>query len=344
MKNKYFLTILFLCASFALIAQTTVWKHEGDPADWQATPDSLYWTNGTPAATQKTVFNVPAMGDCEVTTDSAVCGQLVLGDNNPMGGALVIKDGGVLTSGVEGSTSWAGVGYNHSAHMVVETGGTFISNHRFHVGMVAAKADTCTALLEVSGTVDVRSNVFSIDHGGWTGASAICNVKAGGVINCPRFAIGPLGHMDVAGGLVIIKGVRDSLLNVYATPAEPGATPQLTAEEGFEPATITVYYNVHDTVTVISSSTSPEYVDPSLGINNKVVAKSNLGVYPNPATDVVQFKGIDRADVKVYSITGQLVLTRENVSELSVESLSPGLYFIEASAKGRKFVDKLLIK
>jgi len=471
MKNKYFLTFAFAFASVALIAQTTVWKHEGEPADWDATPDSLYWTNGNPVITQKTVFNVPTMGNCLVTTDSAVCGQLVLGDNNPMGGWLVIKSGGVLTSGAEGSTSWAGVSYNRSAFMKVEAGGTFICNHRFHVGMLAALSDTMSSILTVEGTVDVRSNVFSIDHNGWSGQKATCYLKQDAIIMCPRFAIGPNGLLDIDGGTLVIEGIRDSLMNAYVTEGK------ITAMGGLDVPTVALMDNGCDTFTVVTSSGSPAYtvpprettvVDvvvgsedhttletaviaaeladdlagcgpftvfaptdaafaalpdgvldglladptgalasvllyhvvagdvmsgdltngqeittleggiltvtlsegkvlindaevtaPDITTDNGVVhvidgvltyeglsvserTKETFSMYPNPATDLITLS--ERSDVKIYSITGQVVMSVQNVSQLNVETLKSGIYFVEANANGQKFVNKLLIQ
>jgi uncharacterized surface protein with fasciclin (FAS1) repeats len=476
MKNKYFLTMLFLCASIGLIAQTTVWKSEVEGNWVQPAPgDTAFWTNGTPTmfAGSKAVLNVPTMGDCHVVSDTASCKQLVAGDNSPMGGKLIIKDGGVLTVGVD-NDSWTGVAYNNSGWMVVEAGGTVISNQRMHVGMLAAKADTCVAILEIAGTVNVTKNIFSIDNNGWTGQPATVTVSEGGVLMAPNFRMGTNSKMDVAGGLVIIKGVRDSTLNAYKTDG------RLTGEGGFEPPTITVYPNAtspnyRDTVTVISTSTSPEYEEPprttvvdiivnspdhttletaviaaeladdlagdgpftvfaptdaafaalpdgvldklladptgalanvllyhvvnakamsgdltdgqviatlegtdvtvtladgkvlintaevtvadleadngvvhvinavltyeGLSVNEK--AKATFSIFPNPATDMINLS--ERADVKIYSITGQLVMSMQDVSQVNVETLKSGLYFVEATSNGQRFLDKLLV-
>jgi len=326
----------------------------------------------------------------------------------------------------------------------------------------------------VAGTVNVTSNVFSIDHNGWTGKTAEVWIKPGGVLMAPNFRMGTNAKMDVAGGLVIIKGVRDSILNAYKTDG------RLTGEEGFEPPTITVYPNAsfpnyRDTVTVISTSTSPEYEEPprttvvdiivnspdhttletaviaaeladdlsgdgpftvfaptdaafaalpdgvldalladptgalanvllyhvvgakamsgdltdqqliptlegtdvkvtladgkvlindaevtvadleadngvvhvinavltyeGLSVNEK--AKATFSIFPNPATDMINLS--ERADVKIYSITGQLVMSMQDVSQVNVETLKSGLYFVEATSNGQRFLDKLLV-
>ena len=139
--------------------------------------------------------------------------------------------------------------------------------------------------------------------------------------------------VDVDGGMIVVMGNRKGFIDTLALDGK------LTSMGGLEPPEIDVHFG-WDTVTVIRSSFSPEYV----GVKEDIVAEASLGVFPNPARDVVQFKGVERANVNVYSITGQLVMTRENVSELVVEGLSSGLYFIEATSNGQKFVDKLLIE
>lgn len=57
-------------------------------------------------------------------------------------------------------------------------------------------------------------------------------------------------------------------------------------------------------------------------------------MYPNPASDVVHFKGFfDQARIEVYSITGKKMITEEDIkgSKISINTsdLSPGLYFVK---------------
>jgi hypothetical protein len=110
----------------------------------------------------------------------------------------------------------------------------------------------------------------------------------------------------------------------------------LTAEGGEEEPIIEWVITDGDTATIVKSSTT-------VGFENKI-AHSTLGIYPNPATDVVYFKENVTADVQVFSITGEIVLRRNNVSQVNIETLKPGYYIIKAEADNRTFVEKLLVK
>ena len=69
-----------------------------------------------------------------------------------------------------------------------------------------------------------------------------------------------------------------------------------------------------------------------LSIEN--VSDADLTVFPNPTTSSVTIKGIsDFIDLRLIDMKGQIVLTRENISnqieQISLESLPNGLYIIE---------------
>jgi hypothetical protein len=330
MKNKYFLTFALAFASIGLFAQTTVWIAEGAPAKWEVVEN---WRDGLyPDATVKTVFNVPASADCLIDIDTAVVKHLVLGDNTPNGGVIIIKDGGVLTTDTLGP--WSTVGYDEAAELIIEAGGVVNSGHRFHVGLVEPKGPA-EAILEVAGTLNVK-NIFSVNPGGFADWTAEAYITTGGVINTPNFLIGDGGLLDVTGGMLIIgRDMKDALLG-YVTAGK------LTAEGGTEEPTIewqiTGTGEEADTATVVKSSTT-------VGVfNNKVANQASIGVYPNPARDVVYFNEGVVSNVQVYSITGEVVLRRSNVSQLNIENLKPGYYIIKSEANRRTYIDKLLVK
>lgn len=324
MKNKYFLTIALAFASVAMIAQTTVWKAEGAATNWEVAEN---WTEGVPDATTKTVFNVPAAADCLVSIDTAKVKQLVIGDNSAYGGVLTIQDGGVLTTHDEGA--WSTVGYNQTAEMVIEAGGVVNAGHRFHVGLVPP-AEPVEAILEVAGTLNVMVNKFTVNDPSDANWTAEVYVTTGGEIITPNFYIGTGGLVDVTGGLITIGRDMKADLEAYVTSG------QLTAEGGTEEPMIEWVIADGDTSTIVKSSST-------VGLENRI-AEATLGVYPNPATDVVYFKENVIADVQVYSITGEIVLRRNNVSQVNIETLKPGYYILKAEAGNKTFVDKLLVK
>lgn len=70
---------------------------------------------------------------------------------------------------------------------------------------------------------------------------------------------------------------------------------------------------------------------------NEIVNAQLMHIYPNPANDVlnIQTVNIEHATLEILDITGELVLFRNNVEDLSalpLQTLSPGIYFIKLSA------------
>lgn len=57
-----------------------------------------------------------------------------------------------------------------------------------------------------------------------------------------------------------------------------------------------------------------------------------LQVFPNPATDVVQLKGVAPAQVteaRIYNTAGQLMFTNSHTNQLNISNLIAGVYIIE---------------
>jgi len=60
-----------------------------------------------------------------------------------------------------------------------------------------------------------------------------------------------------------------------------------------------------------------------------------FSVYPNPANDQININiGIDKFQVEVLTILGQVVLHEHNVKTLNIESLTNGVYIISITANG----------
>ena len=322
MKNKYYLLLAFAFLGFSVFAQTTVWKNEGADANWNFAEG---WTEGVPLAETKTVFNVPGASDCIIDTPDAYVKMLVIGDNAAYGGTLIVKDGGVLTCTEE----WSTVGYNQAGAMIIEKGGAVVvTGDRFHVGLVTPAEDGVEVSLEVEGTLTTPK--FTVNDPGEAGWDASCYVYGGGIIDTDILYIGEGGLIDVTGGTIIVSGDQSEGAAMYITSG------QLTAEGGDEEATVEVKIVGTDTTTWISSSTTP------VGIAQNSFERATVSVYPNPATDVVYFKGNIVADVEIYSITGQLVLRQENASEINIERLNPGIYFMKGEADKKQFVGKFI--
>ena len=72
-----------------------------------------------------------------------------------------------------------------------------------------------------------------------------------------------------------------------------------------------------------------------------------IAVYPNPVTEtlIITSEGIPIEKIRVYSISGQIILAFENVqNSIDVSSLSEGLYFLEIFSSEGKSIQKIIIK
>ena len=53
----------------------------------------------------------------------------------------------------------------------------------------------------------------------------------------------------------------------------------------------------------------------------------DFSVYPNPATDVINFN--KTTDVSLYNMAGQQIRVQRNVNQINVSDLNPGMYFLQ---------------
>ena len=70
-----------------------------------------------------------------------------------------------------------------------------------------------------------------------------------------------------------------------------------------------------------------------------------VGVYPNPASDIVRIEGITVAEVQVYNALGQLVKTVYDSNEINVAGLPEGVCQLRITdAEGRSHVVRVAVK
>jgi hypothetical protein len=69
-------------------------------------------------------------------------------------------------------------------------------------------------------------------------------------------------------------------------------------------------------------------------------------MYPNPARDIVSFKGIDAIkSIEVFNQLSQKVLSTKDAYSINIESLATGMYLVQVQdANHRTFLKKLVIK
>jgi len=82
------------------------------------------------------------------------------------------------------------------------------------------------------------------------------------------------------------------------------------------------------------------YLDTSeyLSVNDVVKGKNSMGIYPNPVTDILYFKGTGKIEkAEIYNLVGQRVTSFNTVEgQIDVSSLSKGAYILEYLVKGGK--------
>ena len=85
---------------------------------------------------------------------------------------------------------------------------------------------------------------------------------------------------------------------------------------------------------------------PALDINGTIgvgenIAVANVSIYPNPANDFIMIETENETEIKIYSVSGQMVL-RQSISEgtntIDVSKLNSGIYFIDLEGVMNKVV------
>ena len=71
----------------------------------------------------------------------------------------------------------------------------------------------------------------------------------------------------------------------------------------------------------------------------------NVAIYPNPATDQVTIEGIPNSTLRIFDITGKMIMTttiQDNQETINISYLNSGIYFLELQDENTKTVKKLI--
>ena len=83
---------------------------------------------------------------------------------------------------------------------------------------------------------------------------------------------------------------------------------------------------------------------PNAGVGvPEVNHNTHMSIYPNPAVDQLNVTLSQNADIVIYNIMGQKVMTVEGhvgANSISISNLTAGVYFINAGSDTQKFVVK----
>ena len=94
-----------------------------------------------------------------------------------------------------------------------------------------------------------------------------------------------------------------------------------------------------DDISLQSSSTTGLAASPSMHI-------SDLNIYPNPTTGIVNIKGAEGDQIIIYNMTGEVVYNKfntYNTTTIDISNLSSGNYTIKTINKKETSIQKLIL-
>jgi hypothetical protein len=74
------------------------------------------------------------------------------------------------------------------------------------------------------------------------------------------------------------------------------------------------------------------------GIDDINNIASQINVYPNPVRDIVFIHVPLRTDLILTDISGKIMLQKRDAKQISLEGLSPGIYFLRILDKNNHFL------
>ncbi len=98
-----------------------------------------------------------------------------------------------------------------------------------------------------------------------------------------------------------------------------------------------------DGITQVKYKTS-SFISSVFNIYDK--SASSVQLYPNPVTNALNIKGIELSTVKVYSLTGMMMISKSDIynDKIEVGQLPQGIYIIEMTDKSGKIVNDKFLK
>jgi hypothetical protein len=89
-----------------------------------------------------------------------------------------------------------------------------------------------------------------------------------------------------------------------------------------------------------------QIVDPTTLSTEELLA-NNFSIYPNPASDFVNVKSLQGANIEVYNIVGKLVkseISQSNEHAMNVSDLNSGIYLLKLTSEDKSASKKLIIE
>jgi len=126
---------------------------------------------------------------------------------------------------------------------------------------------------------------------------------------------------DISSSIVTVNNVDTSVLGTY-----------------------TITYNVSD-----ANGNAAEQVIRAVNVESNLSIAENtnykLKIYPNPVDDKLIIQGLQKeVKVSIYNVLGKLVLSKTTLSEIDVNNLKSGSYFIKIRDESRYIIRKFIKK
>ncbi len=305
---------------------TTVWDPATNPGTstglWS---DPMNWSDRHAPGDNKVVFNKTGAGEAVLDVESTIK-QLVLGDGGTTMQTLRIANGGTLTT----TNGWSGIGWNTPATLVVDTGGVFNFGSHAWIGW---KGD---ATVQINGGTINIAGMYGTAFEGNPGGKADVHVNSG-QLNLQQFdpekSIPEGSVLDIKEGVVTIVGDHLEVVNAYIDAKRIvgyGGNGQ-------------VFVEFDGTVTRIGAKDWP--------VSNKEVEEQFISkVYPNPTQGMITIENPANADFSysIYSLTGKLVLSKNNVLGSSVQvdlsGLVKGIYMFNVRSADKTVMHKVIFQ
>jgi hypothetical protein len=130
--------------------------------------------------------------------------------------------------------------------------------------------------------------------------------------------------------------------------ANEGATVSIMDKGGFEREM--GFMSIDDRIVVTAADGVTKVIyrfseDLTVSVKRSVESLTDVVIFPNPVTNILNIKGFELAAVQVYSISGTMMIseTASYSNRLDVSNLPDGIYIIKMTdVKGRVAIDKFL--
>ncbi len=75
-------------------------------------------------------------------------------------------------------------------------------------------------------------------------------------------------------------------------------------------------------------------------------ALKDVLMFPNPTAGIMKIENAENADLKLYNLMGQVLLSRKNISTdetLSLDQLGNGLYYLQLVKSNARVTQKVIL-